>query len=96
MAALWIQQQSGGRSKIILLGRPKRWRERFALIIVPSQYRMPAQANVVQLDLPLLRANEEKIAAAGAAWRERLTGLPRPLTALLVGGRCRRCPCIAN
>ncbi|MCO6412622.1 MAG: mitochondrial fission ELM1 family protein [Thiogranum sp.] len=89
MAALWIQEQSGGHSKIVLLGRPKRWMERFALIIVPSQYRMPDDPKVLHLDLPLMRGNTDAIARAGEAWRERFSELPRPVTALLVGGQTK-------
>lgn len=87
MAALWIKEQSGGHSKIVLLGRPKRWQERFDLIIVSSQYHIPPDERVLQLDLPLMRSHEEEIAKAVDTWRERLDGLPRPLTALFVGGQ---------
>ncbi len=89
MAALWIQEQSGGQSKIVLLGRPKRWMERFSLIIVPSQYRMPDNPKVLHLALPLMRGNADAIAKAGKAWQARFADLPRPLTALLVGGQTK-------
>ncbi len=89
MAALWIQEQSGGHSRIVLLGRPKRWMERFSLVIVPSQYRMPDNTKVLKLDFPLMRSNEAAIADAVDAWRERLANLPRPLTALLIGGQTK-------
>lgn len=89
MAALWVQDQSGGRTKIVLVGRPKRWAERFALIVAPSQFRIPPRDNLVQLDLPLMRADPAAVAAAGAAWRERLSDLPRPLIAVLVGGETK-------
>lgn len=86
MAALWIRSQSGGRTKVVLIGRPKRHIDDFALIIATPQYRLPARANVVHLDLPLMRADPARIAAATEAWRDRLAPLPRPLTAVLVGG----------
>lgn len=89
MAALWVQDQSGGRSRIVLLGRPKRWAERFALIIAPSQFKIPPRDNLVQLDLPLLRAEPAAVAATGEAWRQRLEGLARPLTAVLIGGETK-------
>ena len=41
MAALWVQDRSGGRARIVLVGRPKRWADRFALIVAPSQFRIP-------------------------------------------------------
>lgn len=89
MAALWVQDQSGGRTRIVLLGRPKRWAERFALIVAPRQFRIPPRENLVQLDLPLLRADPAAVAQAGEAWRVRLEGLPRPLTAVLIGGQTK-------
>jgi len=89
MAALWIQEQSGSHSKIVLLGRPKRWMERFSLIIVPTQYQMPDDPKVLKLDLPLMRSNEAAIAKSSDEWRSRLADLPRPLTALLIGGQTK-------
>ncbi|MBL8660788.1 MAG: mitochondrial fission ELM1 family protein [Rhodospirillales bacterium] len=86
MAAAWIRAQSGGRTKIALIGRPKRDIDDIALVIATPQYRLPARANVVHLDLPLMRADEGRIAAEVEAWRGRLADLPRPLTAVLVGG----------
>ncbi len=86
MAALWIRAQSGGRTRVVLIGRPKRNIDDFALIIATPQYRLPARGNVVHLDLPLMRADAARIGAEAEAWRERLAALPRPLTAVLVGG----------
>jgi mitochondrial fission protein ELM1 len=86
MAAMWIRAQSGGRTKVVLIGRPKRDIDDFALVIATPQYRLPARANVVHLDLPLMRADESRIEAEVEAWRGRLADLPRPLTAVLVGG----------
>lgn len=90
MAALWIQRQSGGLSQTVLLGRPKLWmHRRFSLIIAPSQYLLPANNRVLKLDLPLLRSNDAAIKQAADAWRASLNVLPRPLTALLVGGQTK-------
>ena len=89
MAALWVQEQSGGHSQIILLGRPKKWIERFALVIVPGQYLVPPADNVLQLDLPLMRPNEAAIERAAADWKARFDRLPRPITALFVGGQTK-------
>ena len=86
MAALWVRAQSGGRTMVVLIGRPKRGIDDFALIIATPQYRLPARGNVVHLDLPLMRADPGRIAAEASIWRERLGPLPRPLTAVLVGG----------
>ncbi|MDW8124324.1 MAG: ELM1/GtrOC1 family putative glycosyltransferase [Geminicoccaceae bacterium] len=89
MAALWLAERSGGRTRLVILGRPKRWPERFALIIAPAQYAVPEAPNVVRLQLPLLRPDPERLAAARERWRPRLEPLPRPLTAFFVGGETK-------
>ncbi len=87
MAALWIQKQSQQTSKIVLLGRPKRFRKRFSLIITPCQYQVPDDPQLLRLKLPLFSVDKEAITAEGAAWQARLEQLPRPITALMVGGK---------
>jgi uncharacterized protein len=86
MAALWVKEQTRGRAALVVVGRPKRWLDRFDLVIAPPQFQLPRRANVLRLDLPLMRVDETAIAAAKETWRARFTDLPRPLTALLVGG----------
>ena len=88
MAALWIKECSP-ETRIVLVGRPKRWLERFDLVIAPPQFLMPEAANVVQLRLPLMRADPTRVAAAAEVWKSRLEDMPRPLTAVLVGGQTR-------
>ncbi len=86
MVALWIRQQSGSRTKVVHVGRPRRWLDRFDLVIATAQYRLPHRPNVLHLEFPLMRIDRAAIAAAAEEWRPRLADLPRPLTALLVGG----------
>jgi uncharacterized protein len=86
MAALWVSEQTRGQARLVVIGRPKRWLDRFDLVIAPPQFHLPRRGNVLRLDLPLMRLDEAAVAAAAAAWRERCADLPRPLTALLVGG----------
>jgi mitochondrial fission protein ELM1 len=87
MAALWIQEQSRGRTKLAIIGQPRRLRHRFQLVVAATQYRVPDRPNILRLDYPPMRIDEPAIAAAAALWRPRLAALPRPLVALLVGGR---------
>ena len=89
MAALWIREQSQGHSRIVLFGPPKRWPERFALIVAPAQYRLPGAGNVFPITFPLMRSNASAIEAARGTWEQRLGAMPRPLTALLVGGQTK-------
>ncbi len=89
MAALWLAERAAGRTRLVIVGRPKRWPERFALIVAPAQYAVPEAANVVRLELPLLAPDPERLRAAAERWAERFAGLPRPLTAVLVGGETK-------
>ncbi len=89
MAAMWVRDQTEGRAKVVIVGRPKRMMDRFALAIATPQYRLPERPNVLQLELPLMRVDEAQIAAESSAWRARFAAFPRPLTALLVGGQTK-------
>ncbi|MCX8049069.1 MAG: mitochondrial fission ELM1 family protein [Methylohalobius sp.] len=86
MVALWIKRQSGGRTKVVLLGRPKGYFSEFDLVVAPAQYFVPNRPNVLKLTLPLMRIDKQKVEAAALAWEERLKRLPKPLVAVLVGG----------
>ena len=88
MAALWIKQQHPA-TKIVLLGRPRRWIEKFDLVITLPQYQLPQLPNVMRLSLPMMRTDAEAVAGAATRWRSRLESLPKPLTAVLVGGATR-------
>lgn len=85
-AALWVQRESRGATKLVLIGKPRRFRRRFDLIVAGTQYRVGTWPNVVRIGLPLMRVDAAAVAAAAGAWRGRLAPLPRPLLALLVGG----------
>lgn len=89
MAALWIQEQSGGRSRIVIFGPPKRWPDRFALVVAPAQYRFAPMPQLVQIRFPLMRNKSSEIEAARALWAERMDALARPITALLIGGQTK-------
>lgn len=84
--ALWIRQQSGGRTKLAQVGQSRVGFDCFDLIVANPQHHLPERANVLRLNLPLLYGNTAAIAAAATAWQPRFADLPRPWTALLVGG----------
>lgn len=85
--ARWIQRQAAGQPvKLVHLGRPWAALRHFDLVISTPQYNLPEGANVLVNSLPLHRASGRRLEAAAAEWEEDLAGLPRPLTALLVGG----------
>jgi uncharacterized protein len=89
MAALWIQEQSGGNAKLVYVGRPRRWIERFDLVVGAAQYRLPEAANVLQLELPLMRPDLQAVERSGQLWAPRLADLSRPLIAVFVGGQTK-------
>jgi len=86
MAALWVREQSGGRTRLALIGRPRPGP--FDLVVVPPQYRAVERPGVVRLDLPLMRADPARLEEARTRFSH-LAELPRPLTAVLVGGATR-------
>ncbi|MFT7616786.1 MAG: mitochondrial fission protein ELM1 [Planctomycetota bacterium] len=86
MVAQWIRQQSGGKTRIVLFGRPKKDLGDYALIIVPSQYQLPKADHILPIKLPLMRVNQGRLAAGKKEWQERFGSMPHPITALLVGG----------
>ncbi len=88
-AALWIQDRSGGRTKIVLVGKPSgRW-DRMALVVGSAEILLPPLPKVLKIRLPLLRIDGSRVTRAAEVWRPRLEALPRPLVALLVGGPTR-------
>jgi mitochondrial fission protein ELM1 len=86
MVALWIAERSGGRTKLVLVGKPSGMMERFDLVIAGAEAQLPPLPNVLAITLPLMRVDPARLAAAEALWRERITALPRPLTGFLIGG----------
>lgn len=87
-AALWVKERSPA-TRLVIVGRPKRWPDRFDLIVAPAQYRVDRAANVVPLELPLIGLDPARLAEARSLWADRLAGLARPLTAVLVGGQTK-------
>jgi mitochondrial fission protein ELM1 len=83
--ARWIKRRAG-HTRLVLVGRPWAPLESFDLIVTTPQYFLPERANVLHNHLPLHGVNPQSLAQAAEAWRARLDHLPRPWTALLVGG----------
>jgi len=88
MAALWVKARNP-TTRIVLLGRPRRWIERFDLVIALPQYRLPDQPNIMRLSLPLLRPDKQAIARQADHWHTRFESLQKPLIAVLIGGPTR-------
>lgn len=86
MVALWIKAQSQGRTRLALIGPPKREADKFDLIVVPFHYRTEEQPNICRIGLPLLGIDPKRVVTESERWRETFASLPRPLTVLLCGG----------
>lgn len=89
-AALWIKQRSGGRTRIVLLGKPAGWlahyMSHFDLVVTSSEILPAPFENVLQIDLPLMQLDPGKLASARTHWQAAFADLPRPLVVFLIGG----------
>jgi mitochondrial fission protein ELM1 len=84
--ARWIRKQSGGRTRLVHIGRPWAPLDVFDLIVTTPQYFLPDRQNVLKNCLPLHGVMGELLNEAAAAWQQRFAHLPRPHTAVLFGG----------
>jgi len=86
MVALWVRQQSGNRTRVVLVGKPSGHMLDFSLVIASAENQMPPLDNFLPTTLPLMRISEADVASAAQDWAERFADLRRPLIAILVGG----------
>jgi hypothetical protein len=84
--ARWIRKQSGGRTRLVHVGRPWAPLDSFDLIVTTPQYFLPDRLNVLKNYLPLHGVMTGRLKDAGDAWRQRFARLTRPYTAVLIGG----------
>lgn len=82
----WIREQSGGKTRIILLGRPRVAYRHFDLIVATPQYGLPRSKNVIQCNLPMIRQDAARLDAEAQLWKAQWQHLPRPWTAVMIGG----------
>lgn len=86
--ARWIRARAGGPSKVKLVhvGRPWAPLHLFDLIVTTPQYHLPQRPNILHNEAPMHRVDAERLAAETARWAPRVAALPRPYTAVLMGG----------
>jgi uncharacterized protein len=84
--AQWIRKQSGGRTKLVHLLHVQAPLGRFDLIVTMPQFRLPERENILHVTGVLNRIDPARMDEAAAEWEPRLAHLPRPWTAVLVGG----------
>lgn len=84
--ARWIRRASGGRTRLVHVGRPWGNIDGYDLVVTTPQYRLPGRANVLENDAPLHRVTDDRLEAEALRWLPRLAHLPRPFVSVLVGG----------
>ena len=84
--ARWIRQQSGGKTRLVHMGRPWASLDAWDLLVTTPQYFLPQRDNILHNSLPLHSLAREELVAAGDSLKPRLDTLPRPWIAVLVGG----------
>ena len=82
----WIQAQSGGKTRLVFLGRTWAKRRHFDLVITTPQYRLPCEPNVIHNLMTQHGVTATRLAEARQRWQEPLGGLRRPLIGVLIGG----------
>lgn len=83
--AFWLKRQNP-KLRIVFVGTPWSALPRFDLVVTTPQYRLPEAPNVLHNLLPLHDVTAQRLAAEAARWNIKLGALPRPFTAVLVGG----------
>lgn len=85
--ARWVQQQSGGRTRLVFIGHPRVPPEIFDLIYTTRSYLTPEGPSMRLLPVALSRYREPpKAMPEEQAW---LDSLPRPHLLLMLGGSTR-------
>ena len=82
----WIQARADKRVRLVHVGRPWALIENFDLVVTTPQYRLPKCPNVLHNTAPLQRVADSRLREAAETWAPRLAHLPRPYTAVMVGG----------
>jgi mitochondrial fission protein ELM1 len=83
---LFIKKASAGRTRLVMIGKPRRMLDSVDLIVVAAQYALPPAPNVAYHELPLMQVDPVLLESARKLWESRLAQMPRPLTALMIGG----------
>ncbi len=86
MVALWVREQSGGQTRIVLVGKPSGHMLDFSLVVASAENQMPPMHNFQATSLPFMRVDPAAVELEAKAWQERLQPLRKPLIAMLIGG----------
>ena len=86
MVALWIKQESKGKTKLVIFNPPKGSVDKFDLVILPSIYRWQSTPRICHISFPLSFISKQHPLIDTNALSSVLDGMQKPVTALLVGG----------
>lgn len=86
----WIKQQSGGRTKLVKIGRAGQSLSAYDLLIATPQFPMPDLPNVTTMRFPPTLPVEVIDAGRPIAASEFLRSFPKPWFAILLGGRIKQ------
>lgn len=85
--ARWIRKQSGGRTRLVQLGRKGgRVADLFDLVVSCTYFRLPPHPRRVEIAAPLTQVTAEQLAGAAERWRKAFDKALPPRIALLIGG----------
>ncbi len=82
----WIARQSGGRTRLVFLGRTWTARSEFDLVITTPQYRLPVEPGVLQNLGTLHGISKDLLAHEASRWAPLLNPENAPCIAILLGG----------
>jgi mitochondrial fission protein ELM1 len=84
--AKWIRKQSGGRTRIVVIGRYWTPPRDLDFVVTTPQFRLPASPNVLLNSFPLQTLTKTALAEAAKVWAPRLGSSHAPYVAVMVGG----------
>jgi hypothetical protein len=82
----WIREQSGGRTRLVHIGRPWARPEKFDLLVTTPQYRLPQRDNILHNTTTLHRITAERLATEARRCGPLYTHLPQPYIGVILGG----------
>jgi uncharacterized protein len=87
----WIGKQSGGRTRLIQMGRKGGHVARLFDIVITSSYSgLPPHPHRIEIAAPLTQATPERLTEAKLRWQHLFATAPHPQIMLLVGGATKR------
>ncbi len=91
LPAEWVKKQSGGTTRVVMLGRKGARRLlSFDAVVVPFYARLPKRDNLIETLLPLCRVDTRSLRRAAMQCPALLSAAEKPRVVVLVGGHSGR------